>query len=71
MYPLARALAVLDPRLPDTFAIDVDFTKPIQLPARVDFSLVSVAPGWRFAVVSRSGRPHLVGAVTVDATTAA
>lgn len=66
MYPLARALAVLDPRLPATFALNVDFTKPIQLPARVDFSLLADTAGWRFAVISGTGRPHLVGAVTAD-----
>ena len=36
MWTKARCLAALESRLPDAFAVDVRFRKPILLPARVD-----------------------------------
>jgi acyl dehydratase len=38
MWTKARALAALEPRLPDAFAVDVRFRRPILLPARVEFA---------------------------------
>ncbi|HVT00097.1 MAG TPA: MaoC/PaaZ C-terminal domain-containing protein [Solirubrobacterales bacterium] len=38
MWTKARALAALEPRLPDAFAADVRFRRPILLPARVEFA---------------------------------
>ena len=38
MWTKARCLAALDSRLPDAFAVDVRFRKPILLPARVEFA---------------------------------
>ncbi len=38
MWTKARCLAALDSRLPDSFAVDVRFRKPILLPARVEFA---------------------------------
>jgi acyl dehydratase len=38
MWTKARALAALEPRLPDAFAVDVRFRRPIPLPARVEFA---------------------------------
>ena len=38
MWTKARALAALEPRLPDAFAVDVRFRRPILLPAKVEFA---------------------------------
>jgi hypothetical protein len=38
MWTKARALAALEPRLPDAFAVDVRFRRPILLPSRVEFA---------------------------------
>jgi acyl dehydratase len=38
MWTKARALAALESRLPDAFAADVRFRRPILLPARVEFA---------------------------------
>ena len=38
MWTKARCLAALEPRLPDAFAVDVSFRKPILLPARVELA---------------------------------
>jgi acyl dehydratase len=38
MWTKARALAALEPRLPDAFAVDVRFRRPILLPAKVAFA---------------------------------
>jgi acyl dehydratase len=38
MWTKARALAALEARLPDAFAVDVRFRRPILLPAKVEFA---------------------------------
>jgi acyl dehydratase len=38
MWTKARALAALDARLPDAFAVDARFRRPILLPAKVEFA---------------------------------
>jgi acyl dehydratase len=38
MWTKARALAALEPRLPDAFVVDVRFRRPILLPAKVEFA---------------------------------
>ncbi len=38
MWTKARCLAALESRLPDAFAVDVRFRKPVLLPARVQFA---------------------------------
>ena len=38
MWTKARALGALDARLPDAFAVDVRFRRPILLPAKVEFA---------------------------------
>jgi acyl dehydratase len=43
MWTKARALAALDARLPDAFAIDVRFRRPILLPAKVEFATADPA----------------------------
>ncbi len=65
MWTKARCLAALDSRLPDAFAVDVRFRKPILLPARVE--LASAAEGEEIAFGVRDARkqtPHLDGRVT-------
>ncbi|MEU6132475.1 MaoC/PaaZ C-terminal domain-containing protein [Saccharopolyspora sp. NPDC047091] len=59
MWTKARALAALEGRLPDSYAVDVDFVKPLLLPSTVEFTAHRDAG--TFAVHSRSGKPHLVG----------
>lgn len=74
MWTKARALAAFDGRLPESFTVDVDFVKPLLLPSTVEFTEAGpgtgVGPGTgtarpgrdaRFAVHSRSGKPHLQG----------
>ena len=66
MWTKARALAALEPRLPEAYAVDVAFRRPLLLPSTVGFV---ARPGahdgeWDFAVRSRRGdRDHLVGTV--------
>lgn len=42
MWTKAKALAALDARLPDAFAVDVRFRRPILLPAKVEFATSEV-----------------------------
>jgi acyl dehydratase len=58
MWTKARCLAALERRLPEAFTVEVDFKKPILLPARVGFG----ADGDRFAVTS-GDEVHLEGEV--------
>jgi acyl dehydratase len=65
MWTKARCLAALDSRLPDAFAVDVRFRKPILLPARVEFA--STEEGEEIAFEVRDAKqqaPHLDGRVT-------
>jgi acyl dehydratase len=65
MWSKARCLAALDSRLPDAFAVEVRFRKPIVLPARVKFA--SAADGEEIAFAVRDARkqtPHLDGNVS-------
>jgi acyl dehydratase len=65
MWTKARCLAALDPRLPDAFTVEVEFKKPILLPATVEFQEQAEATGIRFAVRGAGkGTPHLDGRVT-------
>jgi acyl dehydratase len=65
MWTNARCLAALDPRLPESFTVQVEFKKPILLPATVDFSEREESGGIRFAVRGAGkGTPHLDGRVT-------
>ncbi len=65
MWTKARCLAALDSRLPDAFAVDVRFRKPILLPARVEFASVTEGDEIAFAVRdAKRQTPHLDGRVT-------
>lgn len=66
MWTHARALAALDGRLPDSYAVGVDFTRPILLPATVGFAAGDRPGGWDVAVTTRDGsKPHLLAAIDV------
>ncbi len=64
MWTKARCLAALDSRLPDAFAVDVRFRKPILLPGRVEFA--SAIEGEEIAFAVRNAKrqtPHLDGRI--------
>lgn len=64
MWTKARCLAALESRLPDAFAVDVGFRKPILLPNRVEFASATEADRIDFAVRdSKRGTPHLEGRI--------
>lgn len=56
MWTKARCLAALESRLPDAFAVDVQFRKPILLPGRVEF--MSAADGEEIAFAVRDAKRH-------------
>lgn len=64
MWTKARAVAALDERLPAACTVDVEFRKPLLLPATVGFATRQLPDGWAFAVRSRSGSAHLYGRAT-------
>jgi acyl dehydratase len=64
MWTKARCLAAIESRLPDAFAVDVRFRKPILLPGRVEFASTSQGDEIKFAVRdAKRGTPHLDGSV--------
>jgi acyl dehydratase len=68
MWTKARCLAALEGRLPDAFAIEVRFRKPIVLPARVEF--LSDAGGEEIGFAVRDAKrhtPHLDGRMRQEA----
>lgn len=66
MWLQARALATLEGRLPDAYTVQVAFKLPVPLPSTVAVAATRNGGGWDLDVRnSRSGKPHLAGAVTV------
>ena len=64
MWTKARCLAALESRLPQAFAVDVRFRKPILLPARVEFASSEEDGEIRFAVRDAQRKtPHLDGRI--------
>ena len=67
MWSKARCLAALQSRLPDAFSVDVEFKKPILLPATVAFGTQAGTAGAgsiEFGLTdAQKGTPHLVGSV--------
>jgi hypothetical protein len=62
MWTKARCLAALESRLPDAFAVDVRFRKPILLPGKVEFASASDGDQIDFTVRdAKRGTPHLDG----------
>jgi acyl dehydratase len=70
MWTKARCLAALEGRLPDAFAVDVRFRKPIHLPGRVQFLSDTSGEQIHFAVRdAKRDIPHLDGVVApIEAT---
>ena len=68
MWTKARCLAALESRLPDAFAVEVRFRKPILLPARVEFTSAEGKDGEiAFAVRdAKVATPHLDGRVVPE-----
>lgn len=61
MWTKARCVAALQDRLPDAFAVKVEFRRPILLPARVELT----EAGGGFAVRdAKTGATHLRGSVS-------
>jgi acyl dehydratase len=71
MWTKARCLAALGPRLPEAFAAEVRFRRPILLPAKVEFAATDTAAGAiEFAVRdARKATPHLDGLITPETRT--
>jgi acyl dehydratase len=67
MWTKARALAALESRIPDAFAVDVRFRRPILLPAKVEFATTGAdSDEITFTVRGRGqnrGNRHLDGRV--------
>lgn len=65
MWTLAHSLASLQTRLPESFVVDVEFTKPIFLPRTVLFG-IREDPGAIVFAVTGTPKPvtHLLGRVT-------
>jgi len=64
MWTKARCLATLESRLPEAFAVDVRFRKPILLPSRIEFTSAGEGEEIDFAVRdAKRGTPHLDGHV--------
>lgn len=64
MWTHARALAALEPGLPDSYTVTVAFTKPIGLPGRATFAAQRDDERWRFAVLNTDqSKPYLVGEI--------
>jgi acyl dehydratase len=62
MWTKARCLAALESVLPDAFAVEARFRKPILLPARVEFASSADGGEIDFAVRdAKRGTPHLEG----------
>ncbi len=62
MWTKARCLAALEPRVPDAFAVEVAFKRPILLPATVTFAESGSESGFRFGVRdANKDTPHLDG----------
>jgi acyl dehydratase len=67
MWTKARCLAALQNRLPDAFAVEARFRKPVLLPSTVTFGSAEDADAGaiRFAVrAARDGAPHLDGRIS-------
>lgn len=63
MWTTARSVAELDNRLPASYAVEVAFRKPIELPGRVTFGARQRDTCLDFGVQSTSGNAHLLGRV--------
>lgn len=64
MWTHARMLAALDHRLPESYTVDIRFTKPILLPGTVRFGQRRDDGGWWQAVTTKDGsKPHALARI--------
>ena len=63
MWTKAKALGALDARLPDAFAADVRFRRPILLPARVEFATQGDQQDQSLFTVRKGTERHLDGRI--------
>lgn len=64
MWTKAHALAAIESRLPDAYAVDVAFSQPLLLPSVANFFAAQQDRGWDFAVRPvQDGGYHLRGTV--------
>jgi len=69
MWTKARCLAALESRLPDAFAVDVRFRKPILLPTKVEFASAEISDGMQHDEIAftvrdaKRGSSHLDGLI--------
>lgn len=64
MWTKARALAGIEARLPDAYAVDVAFREPLLLPSEANFIAAQQDQGWDFVVRPTEGSgDHLHGTV--------
>lgn len=62
MWTKARVLAAVDNLLPDKFAVEVAFKRPILLPSKVNFGVAETDDGLNFTVRNaKKGTPHVDG----------
>ncbi len=65
MWTKAHALAALANRLPDAYRVDVEFKKPILLPATVVFGSRTAGDATEFGVVgARKPATHMIGRIS-------
>lgn len=65
MWTAARCLAALEGRLPDGFAYDVEFKRPLLLPSRVSFAVAGRDAALTVEVRdARTHQPHLLGTIS-------
>jgi acyl dehydratase len=65
MWTKARCLSSFDGRLPEAFAIEIEFRSPLRVPATVSFGSARLERGYGFEVASRDGeRSHAAGSIT-------
>jgi acyl dehydratase len=65
MWSKARCLAALEGDLPGAYTVEVEFRRPIFLPAKVRFASTQEEGDVRFGVVdAKAGKPHLDGMIT-------
>ncbi|MGH3322011.1 MAG: MaoC family dehydratase [Streptosporangiaceae bacterium] len=64
MWTKARCLAALGGRLPDAFAVEVRFKRPVLLPSRVGFEARREDSHWDLTLYDpKRGTPHLTGTI--------
>jgi acyl dehydratase len=64
MWTKARCLAALEGELPESFAVDVAFKLPVQLPAKVAFRTWEEGVTREFSLRDhKSGKPHVTGVI--------